>query len=86
MFSYIAFKNSSSQPALYVFLDEGEVEELLLPEKTGKFHITDAGSHSVAVTDCFFRPLFNLYIPLYPNTFSTLIIGDGGAFLSDHLP
>ncbi len=84
MFSYISFFNKSSRPALVIFLDEAEAEELLPARKKSPLHITDAGSHTILVTDIFSNILFNLYLPLYPNTFNTLVIEDSTAYLTDH--
>lgn len=86
MFSYISFLNKSSHPAVAVFLDEAEAEALLLAHKKSPLHITDAGSHSVIIADRFFNTIFDLYIPLYPNTKNTLIIEDNKAYLSRHAP
>lgn len=84
MSSYISFLNNSSRPAVTVFLDETEVEALLLAHKKSPLHITDAGSHSVIITDSVLNTLFDLYIPLFPNTINTIIIEDSTAYLADH--
>ncbi len=85
MFTYISFFNKSSNPVLIIFLDDTEVEELLGANQKSRMHITEAGSHTVLICDSKNLPLFDLWLPLYPNKFYTLIIEDSSVFLSEHL-
>ena len=85
MFTYISFFNKSAYPVLIIFLDDTEVGELLGTNCKSKVHITEAGSHAVLVCNSKKSPTFDLWLPLYPNKFYTLIIEDSSVFLSEHL-